>query len=258
MGGDSLRKNFPFFLVLLFLSLFFFLADNFGWLRGIRGMVQRPFLGLTQPVYWWSQSVGKGKESDQVVALQTQLRQLAVDQNQLSTCLAENEEMRRLLGSPLPGEWQFKLARVVGLTEQMRLALGADEGVKDGMMVVSENIYVGQVVSVGEGDSLVELPTDLDSRIPVVVKKPGSSGIQARGLLIGQPGEKLVLDRVLQEEDVQQADLVVTSGEEGFLADLVIGTIEEVKKGTAEVYQQALISPLIDYRSLRLVFVVFP
>ncbi len=264
MGSESLRKNSPPFLLLLFFSLLLFLVDYFGWLDRAKGVVQAPLLALERPAYLFNQSVRQslgsvGRDNgQQIVELQTQVRQLAIDQSQLETCLEENEQMRKLLGAPLPSNWQFKMAQVVGLTEQMRIDLGSREKVEKGMMVVAENIYVGQVVSVGERDGLVQLPTDPNSKIPVVVKKPSSPGIQARGLLTGQFGGKLLLDRILQEEDVRQRDLVVTSGEEGYLSDLVIGQIKEVIKGTAEIYQQAIVSPLVDYSTLRFVFVVFP
>lgn len=266
MRNGGLRKVFPLFLFLILTSLFLFLIDNFGWIAGPRGFVQRPFLALERPLYRISQSTNQlinqfinlGKRDKQIVELQTQLRQLAIDQNQLSTCLEENEHLKKLLGAPLPSGWKFKMARVVGVSEKMRIDLGARDGVEEGMTVVVENIYLGQVVSSGERDSLVQLPTDLNSKIPVVVKKPGGTGIQARGLLIGQPGGKLLLDQVLQEEDIRQGDLVVTSGETGYLPDLVIGRIDEVLQETAEVYKQAIVKPLVDYQDLRLVFLVIP
>ncbi len=263
MGSDSLRKIFPFFLLLLFISLFLFLLDNFGWLSGVKGLVQKPFLVLERPIYLVNQSIShsvksvtRGADSQQIIGLQTQLRQLAVDQNQLATCFEENEHLKKLLGAPLPSDWQFQMARVVGLTEKMRIDKGRKNGLKEGMMVISENIYVGRVMVVNENDSLVQLANDPNSKIPVGIKQPAFAGIHARGLLVGQFGGKLLLDRVLQEEDIRQSDLVVTTGEEDYLPDLVIGQIKEVIKGTAEVYQQAIVSSLVDYSSLRFVFVV--
>ncbi len=263
MENGKLRRVFPFFLFLLLVSLFLFLIDNFGWLDRGRGVIQKPFLVLERPIFLVKQSVGQSVKSltnttssQQVIELQTQLRQLAVDQNELSTCLEENEHLRKLLGAPLSSEWKFKMARVIGIVEKMKIDLGKEDGVEKGMNLVVENIYVGQVVFAGERDSQVQLPNDPNSKIPVVVKQPGSSGAHARGLLVGQMGEKLVLDRVLQEEDIRQGDLVVTSGEEGYLPDLVIGQIKEVSPSTAEIYQQAIVSPLIDYSSLSFVFLV--
>ena len=231
----------------------------------MRGFLERPFLFIERPFYLASQSVNQSfsqltnqDKNQQIAKLQAELRQLALDQNQLTTCLEENEHLKKLLGTPLPSDWQFKMARVIGLTEQMKIDLGGSEGVEIGMNLVSENIYVGRVVLVNDRESLVQLPTDPNSRMPVVVKQPGSTGFQARGLLIGKFGGQLVLERVLQEEEIRQGDLVVTSGEEGYLPDLVIGQIKEVVKGTAEIYQQAAVSPLIDYSSLRFVFLVMP
>lgn len=264
MREEGLKKVFPLFLLLIFISCFLFLAEDFGWFSKVRGFFQKPFLTLERPIFLTYQSINNfskkltlRNESQQIVELQTQLRQFAIDQNQLSTCFEENEHLKKLLGSPLPPKWKFKMARVIGVSEKMKIDQGKD-GIKEGMTVVTENIYVGKVISTGENYSLIQLPIDLNSKIPVVVKKVGSSGIQARGLLVGQPGGKLLLDKVLQEEDIRQGDLVVTSGEEGYLSDLVIGQIKEVLKGTAEIHKQAIVLPLIDYSSLRFVFVVIP
>jgi len=49
---------------------------------------------------------------------------------------------------------------------------------------------------------------------------------------------------------------VVTSGEEGWLGDLVIGQVEEVLPKSAEVYKKAKVTSLVDYQKLRIVFLV--
>jgi rod shape-determining protein MreC len=264
MGNKQLKGNLPLFFFFLFLAVFLFLVDQQGRLLPVRGLVQRPIIALEEPLYQLSQSArqlinqfANLKKRDQtLVGLEGELRQLALDQNQLSVCLEENEHLKKLLGAPLPPQWQFIEAKVVGQSGEMRLNQGSQAGIQKGMMVVSESILVGRVVSLGVNDCLVQLPSDPNGKIPAVVKKPNSSGVQARGLLLGQFGGGLLLDRVLQEEDIQKGDLVVTSGEEGWLPDLVIGQIEEVLPPTAAVYQKARVMPLVDYRSLRIVFVV--
>lgn len=266
MGRDSLRKSLPLFLVLVLLSTLFYFADHQGWLESPRGLVEQPITTLQKPFYLFGQSssqvvgqLGSLKGRDQeLLDLEGRLRQLALDQNQLAVCQEENQALQRLLGAPLPPQWRFLLARVVGQSEKMRLDQGKEAGVEEGMVVVSENILAGKVISVGKNTSLVQLPSDPNSKIPVVIKRPGSQGIQAQGLLLGQFGEKLVLDRVLQEEDIQKGDLVTTSGEEGWLPNLVIGQIDEVLPPTAAIYQKARVDSLIDYSLLRIVFVVMP
>lgn len=242
------------FLFLLFLSLFLIFADKKDLLQSPKSLVQ-------QPLIWAEERIFTGisdwqRPQQEVQRLEGELRQLIVEQNQLAACREENEKMRRLLGAPLPPKWKFLDARVIGqVNGRLRINKGQTEGVKEQSIVIYENILVGKVVNLGVNDAWVQMVTSSESKIPVVVKKSGSAGIQARGLLISHGGE-LILDRVLQSEDIQKGDLVVSSGEAGWLPELLIGTIKEVLPKTAEVYQKAKIESLVDYGKLRIVFVV--
>ena len=159
--------------------------------------------------------------------------------------------MRRLLGAPLPAKWKFLPAKVMGNGEKIRIDKGEKDGVKKGMIVVSENILVGRIVSLTQKSSLLELPISPGVILPVVVKRAGNKGIQARGIL-QQSGGNLVLSEVLQSEDIQKGDLVVTVGDENLLPDLLIGQITDVLPKSAEVYQKARVKPLLEYDKLRL------
>lgn len=263
MKGRLFKKNLVIFLLLIFISLVLFFFDQKGWLMSVRGVVERPILAIEKEIYDFKLSSYRAikplsywrSSEKEIMRLQGQLGQLAVENGQLSTCLEENERMRALLGAPLPPQWKFLPAKVVGISEKMRLDKGRRDGVEKEMMVVSENILVGKIVSVQETSALVQLPTDINSKIPVVVKKPGGSGIQARGLLVAQSGN-LILDQVLQSEDIRRGDLVLTTGEAGWLPDLLIGQIEEVLGREAAIYKKARVVPLVDYQSLRIVFVI--
>lgn len=258
-----MKKEFFWFLLLGFFSLLIFYFDYRGWLKTGRGWLERPVLGIEEKIYGFKLSAVKEldfftsgrKQEEQILKLEGKLRQLAVDGNRLASCLEENEKMRKLLGAPLPSSWKFLPAKVVGLPGQMRLDKGEKDGVKQGMTVVSENILVGRVDSVEAYSCLVTLPITPNIKIPVVVKSPSDSeGVQAKGILTSLPGQKLILDKVLQQEDIQPGDLVVTSAD--WLPDLVIGQIEEILAKPAAIYKKARISPLVDYHDLRIVFVV--
>ncbi len=116
-------------------------------------------------------------------------------------------------------------------------------------------ILVGRITTADNHSSLIQIPTGADSKIPVVVKETSKTGIQARGILTGH-SDGLLLDKVLQEEDIRKDDLVVTTGEADWLPDLLIGQIGEVLTETAEIYKKARVSPLVDYKKLRIVFVI--
>jgi rod shape-determining protein MreC len=263
MKETGFKKNLILFLILLFFSFLFLLLDKQNWFLKVKNVFSFPLVWTQGQILSASQGtkdllfgLNQNDQEKKLFLLEGKLRQLAVEQNQLSTCLEENEKVKKLLGSPLPAKWQFLEARVSSQTEPFKINKGKVHGVGEGMMVISENILIGRVSSVEENFSLFEKVDSPSLKIPVVVKKSGQASIQARGLLSGQYKNKLFLDRVLQGEMIQKGDLVVTSGEEGWLPDLLVGQIEEVVPKSAELYQRAQVSSLLDLNQLRIVFVV--
>lgn len=270
MKAKPVRELILFFL-LTFFSLSLFFLDSQNWFRSLRGVLAKPILLIERQIYAFRiayvpsadfLSLARTRQQE-IENLKQDLAQMTVAQNQLISCQEENLKIRRLLGAPLPASWQFLPARVISVTDSMRLDKGADQGIKEGMTVVIDNILVGRIIKVENNSSLVELPISTGVKIPVLVKKPlvtgkdileSATGVQARGLLISQPGG-LVLDRVLQEEDIQKNDLLVTNGED-WRPNLIIGQISEVLPKNAEIYQKAKVRQLADYQKLSLVFIV--
>ncbi len=257
-------------LILLLTALLLFFLSPKKFFNPFIEKLRKPILSLESNLFSVFQKTSRLQnyfstlkaKDQQIFELQARLNQLAFEQNQLSLCLEENEKLKKLLGLPLPASWKFMEAKVLGISEKMRIDKGQKEGIKEGMMVISENVLVGKVIKVNENDSLVQLLSDSKTKIPVVIKKASSDktkpvgGVQARGLLLGQGIEKMLLDRVLQSEDIKKGDLVVTSGEEDWLPDLLIGQIADITPKSAEVYQKARVSPLVNVSELRIVFIV--
>lgn len=247
------------------------MLDKRGWIKPIRGKAEWPFLKAESFIYGLERSfqdrlnIFSSKKSleGEISRLTEEVRGLAVDQNQLSSCQEENEKLRKLLGAPLPAHWKFLPAKVISVQDEMVIDQGEGEGVKEEMLVVSEDVLVGKVVVVREHSALVKLPQTSGVKIPVVVKRvikteenQGEKVVKAKGLLVGQYGQEIILNRVLQEEDIQRGDLVVSLGEGGWGSDLVIGQIKDVLPKTAEIYRKARVAPFLEYKKLRIVFVV--
>jgi len=258
----KLKKEIILFFLLVFISGILFFLDKKRITKRVRGILGKPILKAEQKIYGLKIGIEESvvpifrsrQIEKELLRLQFETQRLAVGQNELSNCLEENEKMRKLLGAPLPAKWKFLPAKVMGSEDLMRIDKGEKDEVEPGMIVVSENILVGRVASVGENSSLIQLPVSWGVKMPAVVKR--KQGVQARGLLVGQPGGKLVLDRVLQSEDIQKGDLVVTAGSEDWPPDLLIGQISEVLPKSAQVYQKAQVRPLVEYDKLRIVFIV--
>lgn len=256
-----LSKN---FLFLLIISLMLLAGDEMRLINPLKSRLRQPFIDTeTRLLNSYQQFLSqvekvRGVDRQAYLELEGRVRQLAIEQNRLSSCEEENERLKKILNiSRLAGRRLLE-ARVIGIVGgEMKIDQGWRAGVKEKMTVIEDNILVGQVIGLDEFSAAVRLVTDDASKVPVVVKRPGGSSgmVQARGLLLKENG-RLVLDRVLQNEDIQKGDLVVTSGEDNWLPEIVIGQIDRLMGTKADVYKRAEVVPLIDYRPLRVVFVV--
>lgn len=241
-------KSWPLFLLLIFASLALLLAGQVGLLAPFRGAAEKITLPIQSALYRGQQNV----LSPTPFSFSEQ--KIASLEAQLALLTEENEQLRQLLGAPLPPSWRFLPARVVGLAEEMVIDEGQVSGVSPGMAVISEEIFIGLVASVTPEAARVRLPSHADSKIPVeVVTQEGLR--TAKGLLVGGKGE-VRLTRVLQKEDLAPGYLVMTAGEAGYPAGLAIGRITAVSEEKREPYQEAQVEPLVDPRQLTTVFVV--
>jgi len=264
MSKKNIRKETFLFINLILFSLLIFYSSRFPIFKKTRGFLERPILFLQSQTFTLKQKVvlplrlfGSWRKTEgEKIRLEEEIRGLLVKSGELSACLEENEEMKKLLGAPLPSFWYFIPAKIVGYFQKLKLNVGQKAGVQEGMMVVSENILIGKIESSEDFSSLLILTTDPNIKIPVIVRSQQKSGIKGRGVLAGYATDQMVLTEVLKSEQVGENDLVFTSGEGGWLPDLLVGKIQRVEEGKEKVFKKAWVSPLLDYQNLRLVFVV--
>jgi rod shape-determining protein MreC len=138
------------------------------------------------------------------------------------------------------------------------LGVGADQGVKVGHVVVSDQGLVGRVSEVGANYSKVLLITDASSTLSALVE-----GSRATGIVRGQYGDALIMDWILQTENVKPGDVVVTAGlglgdelRSLYPKGLVVGKVLQIQNAEAAAYQRAIIAPAVDLRRLENVLVV--
>lgn len=246
------------FLTLLIIYLLLMGFDLSGWARPLRVIAERVTNPLKRKVYtriknyefrinnWRSSPEELGKLRKRVRELERKAAVLKAENEQLKV---DNQAMRKLLGAPLPMDWDFLPAKVLGKTRYLMIDQGRRDGVEVGMVAIFEKVFVGRVIEVSEQMAKIVLPYDFDSQIKVKTET-------ARGVLVGD-GKNLFLDQVLQKQTLLENSLVVTSGEEEiFPADLLIGKIKTIEKEERQPYQKATVEPLVDYRQLERVFLI--
>jgi rod shape-determining protein MreC len=162
------------------------------------------------------------------------------------------EEFRgTLLSAQVIGKENSPYFRVI----RLRLDRGERDHVRLGMPVLTADGLVGQVRRTFGRHSDVLLVADKTSAIDVVVQRTG-----ARGMLKGTGSEEHYvcrLEHVSREDDVKVGDLVVTSGlGQRFPASILVGRIHELKKQAHGLYQEAWVTPAVDFSRLEEVMIM--
>lgn len=129
---------------------------------------------------------------------------------------------------------------------------GSNDGIRRGMPVVSDKGLVGRVDAVIADAARVQLITDADSVVSVHLQNADTDAV-LRGSLTGD----LVLDMISQDANVEVGDVVLTSSLGGtFPPDLLVGQVVSVRKLDYEIFQTAVVQPVVDFSRLQIVLVV--
>ncbi len=251
-------NSFILLLILLGLSFIFFLVDGYFSLRGPRAVFEK----LVNPLKANFQLVlikilpPKDTSLNDPVILQTKIDHLSLENSRLLARInqleIENEGLKKQLKIISQSEVKYLSARNIATVEGlMTLDKGESEGVKTGMVVVSEGVLVGKVVSVTPHASRVKLPIAEGNKIKVKVLP-----IAEKGTLKGTPEGRLLLEEVLQKVNLETDQVLVTTGEESeYPPDLPVARIEKIVSDDVAIYKKAEVKPLLDYQSLKIVMI---
>lgn len=254
--------NLQLFLLLALLSLIILALDSWQFLN----WPKRFAFYITNPIsfglYRSSQVTGKQLSfvfsarfaAQQNSALKEQIGQLISENATLRKKLAETEALLSQQQAIDPGTYNLLPARPIGLSRYLKIDRGLYSGVKPGQAVVFKDSYIGRIFQVSQDSANIQLLVDPDSKVAAF-----SQGLEgrAKGVLVGQFGLELLLDKILHEENIKVGDLVYTEGTEGYLPrGLILGSVTEVLERENEVFKQAKVRAVFDIRDLELVFVI--
>ena len=183
----------------------------------------------------------------------------------LKAAQEENEELREALGIELEKDFSITLARVVSKDNGQDFLL-IDAGLRDGIteqmpVITAQKVLVGRVDEVYRNFSKIMLishnKSSFDAHILRLADKKAEQENNITGIIKGGGKFHVSFDLLLQEADVSQGDIIVTSSFGGiFPAKLLVGTINEVEKSDVELFQRATVTPFLDIRKIDLLFVI--
>lgn len=161
--------------------------------------------------------------------------ELVAYKNKAERLKLENDDLRRQLGATASAGKKLIPVMVVNAGQYLEIDAAGFEGKN---VIYLDNL-VGKIVK----SHFVQLPTDSQFKIPVRVGK-------ILGVVSGQFNSSIILDKIAPDEEIKIDDLVVTT-QDGYL----LGKIAKIVSSKTDVFQKAIISPLINYKKLPTVFV---
>lgn len=250
--AENKKKNRFFFILLLVLVVVAIVFAFWGREIGRIDLIQNLKRRIEEKTNFvrekiWRQKLnleGSGTKEEEL------LKKIASLEFELADLKEENQAFIKQLEAPLPPDLQILPAQVIGINKYLYINKGRQDGVKRGDAVLSENFFVGQIIEISEKTAKVLLPIDPESKISVKTEQG------TLGLLVGDPDQGLRLEKVLQGGKLAKGDLIGLSGERNLPKGVIIGKIKTLSGSEKEVYQEAIIEPIINYQNLLHVFVV--
>ena len=269
MNLDETRERIRWvtFAVLAGVTILLLILDTTGSLDSTLNFLENPIAAVME---WTS---GRTDALIERVAGPRDLQEARTEierlQGQVESLQRENEQLREIQGeyqllqdlfnrareSP---EFRRETATIIGydtspLFRSIIIDKGSDDGVLVGMPVESARGLVGQVYRTTQSSAMVILVTDNISSIPARLGSSRATGIVRGGGL----GGAMTMDWIDLEDKIAVGEVVLTSGLGGrFPQDMVIGRIGEIERREAELFQRAIVQPVVDFDSLEVVFVV--
>jgi rod shape-determining protein MreC len=187
-------------------------------------------------------------------SLRLQNERLQTENSRLGEEIAQNQAAAGV--APIVAEHPNGVeARVIGFPPEnesrtITIDRGSRAGVKQDEGVVAADGVVGRIAQVGPFSSTVLLVTDYTSRIPAIVRDGRWWGI-AQGNLTS-----IRLQYVSQDALLEVGDVVITGNGRSFDSGVPIGTVIEVDRNDAALYQTAVLRPAVELGALDRVVVL--
>lgn len=244
------------------LSILIFLFDSFGILNYLKQLLQNLTVPVQFGLYQNSKNIGNQFKfirdartaSLENFALKKQMAQILTENANLQKKLKENEQLVDQYNKLNPQTFDLLPARILGVERYVIVDKGSSDGVLENQVVVYKDNYLGRIKNISPKTSQVVLVTDPESKIAVFSQN--SEG-RAKGILQGQFGSELLMDKILHGEQISVGDLVYSEGTEGKLPKgLVMGKVTEVLERQNEIFKQAKVEPIFKIIDLDLVFII--
>jgi rod shape-determining protein MreC len=252
--------------LLIFLSIFKIFNPIESGARQIINPVLKFFYSLTSATrIKYDSQVNQEDLSAQVKSLTAERNRLIESNVRLQMIQEENNVLREQLGFLSKNKYHYVVSNVISRgelnnsaksPEAIMIDKGTKDGVSKGLSVVSgDGIIVGKVVDAKDNIASVDLTNNTDCKLAATVL----GDTKTNGITSGDLGLTIKMDFIPQSVVIKTSDLVITSGlEDAIPRGLVIGKVSTVAKESNDLWQSAVIEPLVSPDDLIIVSVLLP
>ena len=197
--------------------------------------------------------------------LREEVMVLSGENAKLKTVIRENNILREHLGFLERNELKYTMSNVIsredilnigGQTEVIIIDKGRQDGIYQGLSAVNkQGVIIGKVADVKERTAKIYLASSDRCKLAVTILGDDTTS----GIAEGSLGLVIKMDFIPQIRNLNIGDIVVSSGlEKDIPRGLVVGKISEVRKESNELWQSAIIEPMLNIGELTIVSVIIP
>lgn len=269
----KLNRKHPIFLAVIVL-LILIILNSLGFLRPLDRILAKPLSPINKFLYkrglaWnktWELELDKENLIVEIESLREALVQQILDQSKYLAIQEENEKLRAQLNFNAQSNFQTISASIVakesswlGVDSSSRnivINKGARDNLRPGLGVISEKgMIVGKILETKEKSSLVCLTNNPGCQLAVSLQ----NGQKTQGLTDGRLGLTIEMNFIPQSEKVEPGNIVITSGlNDEIPRGLVVGQVTQVSSESNDIWQSAVIDPLLNFNNLSVVSVIIP
>lgn len=247
----SFKKTY-FKIVLLFFLLISF--HYLGWLNPIENKIRNIFLKAINPIN--KQSFESIKNND---TLNNALAQIEVLDAKNKILEKDNADLRLELNFKNKNKFNLLGAEVIAkniqaIDQVVILNRGAKDGVKtDQPIIYGDGVLVGKIIKTEDNISFARLLNDNQSKVAATITNTDHS----LGVVEGGYGLSIKMNFIPRNENVAIGDQIITSGiEKTIPSGLVIGKVAAIENESYQPFQQAVITPIVEYQKINLVNII--
>jgi rod shape-determining protein MreC len=262
------RPTLLFIVVLSLLFILMSLSSRTRYVCDTRTMFERTVMTVFSPVpktgNWIGQSAADmyhgyldmRRSVNENLQLNRKVIQLTTENLKLRQSEGDLKRLRALLGYSEQFTMPTTMAEAVMLDTSGRfksiiIDRGSDSGIQLNDAVVNANGLIGRVVLTTKDMAKVQLVTDSNSSVGVLIERT-----RRQGVLRGDGSGGAQLFDIPSLADVQQGDSVVTAGIDGiYPKGIAVGVIVRAEKGQ-DLFKNIVVRPSVDFGSIEEVIIL--